>query len=451
MARSRSKRFMGVPDEFWIGFVIMVGFFLKLIYDIKLGWASGTVGAGVWQDLERADFVPGGHLSVIQYYFTHHMLPNVDPRTAPAFANPPLYYITSSLLLEVFNRILGWSISISLHLVQCMNVIYVMVGECCGIGILQKFGIRGRKQVVSILCLIFFPAFYNLSGAMNGSAMCFMYSMLAVSSALSWYNSRRAKTLRSCAIEIGLGLLTSPAALLILPPVIYLIRKGAVDGRRNETPVPVQAKRFAATVSALGLSWQAYIMIRYKLPLFYIGTEGLTGTVGTPVSRISLPTLKMLTHLHTEGNAALESNVWAQALKTSVVDFAALDLSLKVTRISAVILVFMVLAVLILQHAMLIYVLASMRMEHVHAMFIIIGELTLLAGYVICCLMYPYTEIMDFKMITPVIIFPLIGMGLCGGEASDGPFEMITSRVTGFLILLMSVLTAFLYGFYVGV
>ena len=440
---------MGVPDEFWIGFVIMVGFFLKLIYDIKLGWNAGTMNAGVWQDLESGVYTPGGHLSVLQYYFTHHMLPDVDPRTAACFSNPPLYYITSSIILEILHRMMGWSISISLHLVQCMNVIYVMVGECCGIGILQKFGLRGRKQVVSILFLIFFPVFYNLSGAMDGSAMCFMYSMLALNSALSWYDSRREKTLRSCAIEIGLGLMVSPAAALVLPPVIYLIRKSAVDGRRNETPVPEQIRMFTVIVAVLGLWWQVYLMIRFRLPLFYVNTDGLSRTAGSAGSRFALPSLAMFRHIHMDGTAVLESNFWAQTLKTAAADFLAIDISRGAIRACVLVLFALAGAVLLIQHAMLFYTLLSMRMEHVHAVFIIIGELTFITGYIAACLIYPYTEMMDFKRIAPALVFPLIGMGLCGGEISDSPFEKVTSAVSGFLVLLLSVLTAFLYGFYV--
>ena len=56
MTRAHGKRFMGIPDEFWIGFVIMVGFFLKLVYVIHLGFTSGTLNPGAWSDLTAGQF-----------------------------------------------------------------------------------------------------------------------------------------------------------------------------------------------------------------------------------------------------------------------------------------------------------------------------------------------------------------------------------------------------------
>ena len=191
MTRSRSRRFLGIPDEFWVGFVVMVGFFLKLVYDIELGYTRGTVSAGVWKAMK--DGVPNsGQIGVIQYYFTTHHLPDFDPRSVSCFSNPPFYYIVSALYLEIFHRLLRWDIGIALHVVQCINVVYVLIGTGACIGILGKFGIRGRKMVISILFLTFFPTFYLLSGALEPAAMSYMFMMLSLQSSLSWYNSRRA-------------------------------------------------------------------------------------------------------------------------------------------------------------------------------------------------------------------------------------------------------------------
>ncbi len=451
MTRVRSKRFLGVPDEFWIAFVIMVGFFLKLIFVIKTGWMKGTLNLGVWADpLTDDSFARGGHLAVLQYYFTRHLLPNVSPRTAVCFSNPPLYYITSSLFLEIFNRLLGWSVSISLHLVQCMNVLYVMIGECCGIGILRKYGIHGRKMAVSVLFLLFFPTFYNLSAALDGSAMCFMYMMLTLNSSVNWYMSRRTKSLRSAAVSAGLGLMTSPAAAIVLPPVIYLIRKGAVDGRRNEIPVTEQAKMFAAITAVLGLWWQVYMVIRFRVPPFFVNTDAAVPVTGTAASRLGIPSLSMLTHLHTEGVSALESNIPAQTLKTAAVDYAAVDLTHRMTVWITLLLILLVFVIFVLQHLMLIYELISLRIEHVYAMFLLIGELTGVVGYVAVCFLLPYTEFMNFRMIAPLMIFPLVGMGLCGGESSDGRFERTATAVVHPVIFVMSLVTAFLYGYYIA-
>ena len=96
MNKTKTKRILGFPDLFWIGFVIMVGFFLKLVYDIQAGWTITSHDLGVW--LEEGWRPGGGVLGVIQYYYNMHRLPDIDPRTLTGYAGPPLYYMMVKLL-----------------------------------------------------------------------------------------------------------------------------------------------------------------------------------------------------------------------------------------------------------------------------------------------------------------------------------------------------------------
>ena len=90
MARTRNRRFLGIPDEFWIGFVIMVGCFLKLVYDTRISYSAFTINAGSW--MEFADGHPNpGHIGLMQYYMTVMHLPDFDPRTVTCYSNPPFY------------------------------------------------------------------------------------------------------------------------------------------------------------------------------------------------------------------------------------------------------------------------------------------------------------------------------------------------------------------------
>ena len=56
MSRARTRRFMGIPDEFWIGFVIMVGFFLKLVYEIISSNPDGGLAIGYYINQWLANF-----------------------------------------------------------------------------------------------------------------------------------------------------------------------------------------------------------------------------------------------------------------------------------------------------------------------------------------------------------------------------------------------------------
>lgn len=449
MTRARSKRFMGVPDEFWIGFVIMVGFFLKLVYDIKLGYTQGTFQAGEWAAF-RDGMPNSGHIGLIQYLFTYHRLPGVDPRLFPCYANPPFYYIVSSLILEIVHRIFGWEIGVALHMLQCVNVIYVLVGESFGIAILRKFGVRGRKLVICIVFLMFFPVYYNLAAVISPDALAFMLLMMILNSALSWYHSRRNNSLVNTAVLIGLGMMTSVYTLPVLPPVILLMYHAVIDGRRNMVPLRKQYKLFGIIAALMSLWWPVYKMIRFRLSPFYHDAPYGIRITEPFIERLRIPDSGMLWHLHTNGSGPLESNVWAQAFKTAVADFHAINISMTGTYIFAMLAVYLSVAICIISHLMLIHVLRKKRVERVYAQFIVVGYLSVLIGYLLLTWRIPYAGTMDFKKFAVILIFPLIGIGLCGEqEERSGSFERILSPVVTGMILLLSLITAFLFGYYV--
>ncbi|MDO4620471.1 MAG: hypothetical protein Q4B09_07625 [Lachnospiraceae bacterium] len=448
MANTRSRRFLGVPDEFWIAFVIIVGFFLKLVYNIEGGYIPGTVNPGVWTEITEAS-PNSGHIGLIQYYFTFHKLAGFDPRTLACYSNPPFYYMTGALFLEFTHRMMNWDIGIALHALQCVNVIYVLIGESMGIGILQKMGVRGRKMMVCILFLIFFPTYYLIGASLDPTAMTFMFTMLSLNTALSWFNSRRNSTLRALAIQLGLGLMTSFRLLMIIPPILILLFRAAADGRRNATPLHRQFRNAAIITSVLGLWWPIYRLIRFRVPLFYMDKPYGEMLQERFSARLRPPTLAQLSHLHTVNGGYRESNIWAQTFKTAVVDFHSLDVSTAATRAVITILLVITILICIISHIMLVYTLLSNRLDRVYCRFIAVGYLSMLGFYLLGCWRYPYTGMMNFKTIAPILIFPLIGTGLCGtGDSQDNVFEKMLEKFIGPLLFMMSVLSAFLFGYY---
>ncbi len=447
MAERNSRRIMGIPNEFWIGFVIMCGFFLKVVYVINAGFENTTFQSGMWQEITETA-PAGGHLGYIEYLFMFHKLPSVNPSEYACFANPPLYYVFAALLMEFFHRLLNWPAGIALHTIQCINVIFVLVGECCGIGILQKFHVKGRKMVVAILFLLLFPLFYHLSAAMDGSGPAFMFSMLCLNNVLAWYRSRRYQVLRGAAIEFGLGMMCSYMTLLILPALIVIMYYASFDGRRNQTPLKVQFRNFAIITSLMSFWWPIYLSIRWHLPLFYVqmpqGAELHAGIF----DRLRIPGPILLGHLHTGGNGALEYNIWAQLFKTAIVDFNAIDISLSGTYMITTFAVYLSLVICLLAHIMLFSLLISSKLERAPRRFLGIGYFAQLIGYVCVCLYYPTTGIMNLRWIASSVIYPLIGLSLIGNSEDSTRAGRVLSWTVSMMILVLSFITAFLFGFY---
>ncbi len=450
MNRRKTKRILGFPDLFWIGFVIMVGFFLKLVYDIQAGWTITSHNLGVW--VEEGWQPGGGVLGVIQYYYNMHRFPDIDPRTLVGYAGPPLYYMFAACLMGLFHGLMGWSVSISIHLVQAMNVIFVEVAMGCGIGILQKFGVKGRKLVTSILFLTFFPALYNLSASLTADALCFMMSMLCLNSALSWYETRQKRKIMITAALLGIGLMCGYRVILVLPAILSLFISAREDGRTNASILKNQYTTFFVEAGLLGILWPVRQLIRFGLSPFYMHPEQETwrNLEGIEwLTRLSLPTNSQLTSVHMTGSTAEISNIWAQLVKTSVFDENALTLDLTGTRKLAVALLYVVIASCLISHIMLVWTLVVNRRNKAFFRFELWGYTGMFLPFILFCLLQPTAGAVNFRFFPEIMIFPLLGMAMCGDRTEDDNlFERTTSVVAAYLIFMMAVMTAFLFGFY---
>ena len=448
MARRRNRRFLGIPDEFWIAFVIMVGFFLKLVYDIEVGMKPGTLNAGSWS-AAAGEGGWSGRLGFIRYLTDRRALPDFDPRGIPGFSEPPLYQVFCALLMTLFHRVMGWRAGTALHAILCCNVIFVMAGECCGIGILYRLGVRGRKMVTGILFLIFFPVFYHLSASLDGHALAFMLSMLSLSGTMSWFESRRYSVLRGSALALGLALMTSYDAAAVIPAELVFLIHALRDGRRNQVPLRKQYRNCAVIAAVPALAWPVRQLLLFRIPPFYPGPP--TGSlISAPVlRRLSLPGALSMRHFHTTGNAAFEYNIWGQLFKTGLADFHAVNLSLNGTRIMMTAALYLSVALCAAAHAALLYTLFSSRLSRPYAHFLLFGYLGMLAFILISAIARPYTGTVRLMNTVPVLLFPLSGLMVCGsGDASDNLFERAVSAAGSGLILILAFLTAFLYGFY---
>lgn len=452
MENAQTKRILGIPDEFWIAFVIMIGIFLKLIYDITTGYQVSTHDMGTWKNI-TAGTVNSGHLGVIQYYFTYHHLPDFNPALYSCYSNPPLFYVVCALILEIIYRINGWDIRFCLNFLQCMNVVYVTVASFCGIGILRKFGVQGRKLVACILFLTFFPAFYNIGATLNNDAMCFMFMMLALNAAVGWYQTRRLKTIVFTAVWLGLGMMSKLNAVIIAPAIGMLFIFALRDKRTENKALWKQYGIFAAISIPLGMWWPIYNFIRFRMPIFYVQSisdewQQLAEYYTIP-QRLMIPGIGLFLQPHLIADRTVEYNIWAQTFKTAVFDEQAINMSMQGTYIMSLTVLFLSIFICILLHVMWIHTLLRNRLQLPFKVFTVVGYLSILISYLKFCFSYPVVCTMNFRYIPVILIFPLAGMALCGtGSEDDSTFEKITSKTVSWAILVFSVMTAFLFGFF---
>lgn len=452
MDNTKTRRILGFPDEFWIGFLVLIGIFLKIVYDVTAGYSISTHNLGEWQAIVN-DIPNGGHLGVIQYYMTYFKLPSFDPTLISGFTEPPLFYAFSALLLKYFYLVLGWELGTVLHCIQCLNAVFVMVGSFTSVSILTKFGVRGRKKVYALLFLMFFPGFYNLGAAMDNTPLAYMFVMLALNKVLRWYELRRKRDLIWSASFWALAMMTKLFAFVLIIPITALFLMATFyDRRASHGKMAQTAGIFYGIALIPGLFYPIRNFVKFGISPFLVEAERADWQnigVYSAGQRLGLPRLAELTHLHLSKQNFYEYNIWGQTVKTAVVDERALNLTLSFTKGLAVILVFAVAVFALLSLVMLIRAFIGGRMMTEHKVFTGAALGGMLLCYVVKCLEYPYVSVMSFRQIPMLVIFFLSGYCLCGYAAdSDNLFEKVTSRLGTVLIVTISVLSAFLFGFY---
>ncbi len=452
MNELKTRRILGFPDEFWIGFVIMIGIFLKLVYNVSAGYEGCTSNLGSWSAVVN-DIPNSGHLGVLQYYYFYHHLPNFDPTLIAGYTNPPLYYIVGALILELFNGVMKWNLGSVLHCIQCINFIYVLVGMFAGIGMFSKMGIKGRKYVMLLLFLMFFPGLYNLGAGIDNAPMAFMFAMLAMNKAFKWYEQRNKRNLIGSAIMLGLCMMTKLFYGIVAIPIASLFIMARFYDRRCPNK-DLYINMGVYTVISLVLGWWYPIrnLIKFGTSPFYIILENDSWQYVTTYSigqRLGLPSLNELFQLHQTTNTYYEYNILAQTFKTTVVDEKALNLSTVGPLFIARLLVIFLILFTILAIVMLIRALAGYRMTLEKKIFVGIGLASSIIFYIIRCLKSGTVSAMNFREIPFAIFFLCMGVGLCGRATSqDTPFEKATTAIAHFFIVVIALMSAFLFGFY---
>lgn len=444
---STSKRILGFPDAFWIGYAVMVALFLKLVFDIQHDYAAFTPHVGRWTELAKGT-AHSGNLGVIQYYFTYHHLPDFSPLGTTGYADPPFYYLFCAGILDLTHRMGGWAIGTCLHCISCLNVVFVSAGAFSGIGILRKVGIRGRGLVAAFLFLLFFPGYYFLGQRLNGDAMAFMFSTLALNAAVGWFLTRRKRTLLFTAVWFGLGTLTSYAAFAVLPAILVLVVMAGRDGRTAGRVFRSQVVPSALVAGGMSLIWPVYNLVRFGVPLFYAGAPEGFFEVGSGVDLWErLSPFRVFELFNRDAVVTLEGgeNILNQFLRSGLFsDFLTTfnDFSWLLARIYLAV---GILALLLL-HILWIRALFGDRMERPFKVFTLVGYLGMVAGFVVVNLTVPYIQMADLRFLPAVFFFPLVGMASMRGEAGQ-PWRFITAA-ENWMIFALSVLTAFLLGFY---
>ena len=211
--------------------------------------------------------------------------------------------------------------------------------------------------------------------------------------------------------------------------------------------------RFFIIAGIGALWWPVYNFIRFGVPLFYRkfsyeSWEMLKGKYSGWM-RIRIPSINEFSDLQIDSGGKYLYNIWAQTLKTSIFDYNAINMELRVTYIMAGLLLFMNILLCLLFHVMWIRSLMGHRMKREVKVFTGVGYLGALIGYAVFCLRNPIVSAMNFCFIPTIILYPITGMAICGAAGRNATgLDRILTRVCNWVIVIFAVVAAFLFGYY---
>lgn len=395
--------------------ILLFGFLLRVLYIIAAPYGISKHDLGKcsltgFSDEDR------GHLGYISYLYHFKHLPDFDPRLKRGFYNPPGFHIISAVWYAI-NRWIGFSPQVCLENLQILTLIYVTAAILVMVKILQEIFPRDKFLLILAALLSFSPFFTILSGTLNNDALAFLCSMSAVLYTIRWYRKRTLKNIVIIAVSLGFGMFTKLNVGLLAFPIGFLFLYSFVKNRKEYGKFLLQFGVFGLICVPLGLYWPVRNYIRYRMPLNYIprvnSDRQYVGDFSF-IERIGLPSLQEISYPFLSFDAGKEYNIWVQMIRTSLFDEVLLPEEMSFFTICATVLFW-----LGLLGAVLAVVLWIRTLFHKNSVqkemkcFFTILFISMLAGFVPFCFLYPHICTMNFRYIIPLLLLPCMAWESC--------------------------------------
>lgn len=390
--------------------ILLAGFLLKLCYIavVPYGISKHDLGSFTLTGFSDTD---EGHLGFISYLYTFRRLPDFDPRLIWGFYNPPGFHILAALWYGI-NRRRGFAPLTCLENLQILTLIFVSVGICVTVKILEELFEKDRYLLYTAAFLSFFPFFTILSGTLNNDALAFLCSMTAVLYAIRWYRDQSVKNIVLIAVSLGFGMFTKLNVGLLSFPIGFLFLYALVKRRKEAGKMILQFGLVGLICVPLGLFWPIRNYMRFGMPMNYIpDLKSKRQYVGnfSIFQRIGIPSWENLSSPFLSFAPGQEHNIWTQLVKTALFDEVPRPGEMPVFRMCAQMLFWLGLlgaACAVVSWIRTLLDRNSMASER--KAFFTIQFLSMLIGYVPFCFSYPYICTMNFRYIIPLLLLPCL-------------------------------------------
>ena len=416
--------------------LLLLGFVFKIIYVAQVSYNYSPHDLG--------ELSGSGHLGYIQYLYLNKSLPNT---CVGQFYHPPLFHIIGAIVLAVHHVTEDYTAAF--ESLQLINMIFAEIGVIYGYRNLRKIGNNDWFLVIATAFLSFCPAFYIIGAELNNDCLSTMFLIMALYYTLCWREKRDICGILKIALCIGLGMLSKTNAALIAFAVGLIFLYTLIEDRKEWKRYILQFIPFGVVCIPLGLGWNVYRLLKFRLPLTYVlrldNSFQYVGDVSA-LARLGLPTAEQLTSCSIDWNRPADfSNIWGQTFLTMNYDEGILSLNGRFANILGVSLLWISIILSILLLIALFRVLFSSKTELSLKILFPINFFIIFLNYVKFAFDFPHICTMNFRYIVALQVLLMGSAVICRKKQLVGEFFNVG---IGVCTVLQSLLATYLYLFY---
>ena len=211
-----------------------------------------------------------GHSAYIEHFFNNGFtLPDFDPTTKAQFYHPPLHHLLAAMWMRILTT-LGMSYTRAIGSLQFLSLFY---STCCMFvseRIFTTLRMRGSSKLLALAIVAFHPTFIIMAGSVNNDILSILFILLAVYTAILWYEDSTVKNIVFIALSIGLGMSTKLSTALVAIPISGIFAAKLIKERKRIGAFIRQYIIFGLICLPLGLWFPIRNMVRFGVPITYV-------------------------------------------------------------------------------------------------------------------------------------------------------------------------------------
>lgn len=387
--------------------ILFLGFGLRILYAARVGYDYSPHDLGTFNvDGSVTSF---GHLAYIQYIYLHRSIPTV---CSGQFYHPPLFHLIGAFVLEIFHVMDAYDAAF--EALQMINMFFSSVGILYGYRILKKVGKNDGSLIVGTAFLSFCPAFYIIGAELNNDCLVTVFMIMAVYYTICWTEQQSIGNILKIALCIGVGMLTKTTAVLLAFAIGLIFLYTLIRKRTEWKRYLKQYFFFGIVCVPLGLCWNIYRFIKYRISLTYIPglsneSNQFVGNVSA-LKRLGLPSVSQLTSSVIDWDRpTVFSNIWGQTFLTMNYDEGILQIDGRLEEMLAVVLLWVSIFLSIMLLCLLLQNLFSSDIDVSLKILFPVNFLIIFGNYIKFAFDYPHICTMNFRYIVIVQVLLISG------------------------------------------